>query len=124
MNKIIKGKVIHGKGLGHKVNMPTANIEIKEEDVKLGVYASITSFDNESHLSLTNIGTRPSIDDDKTIKAETYILDYSGNLYDKIIEVELCHFLREIKKFSGIEEVHEQVKKDIEQTRILLSEIK
>lgn len=122
MNTIIKGKVINGKGIGNKVNMPTANLELNDNNVKLGVYASITSFDNERYLSVTNVGNRPSIDDSKVNKVETYILDYSGNLYGKEIEVELCAYLREIRKFNGIEEVYNQVQKDIETTRSLLKD--
>ena len=122
MNQIIKGKVIKGKGLGHKVGMPTANIELKDENVKLGVYASITSFDNERYMSVTNVGPRPSIDNSTVNKVETYILDFSKDIYGQEIEVELVKHLRDIQKFNNIEEVHEQVEKDIKSTIELLKD--
>lgn len=122
MNKIIKGKVITGKGLGHNVDMPTANIELKDESIKLGVYASITTYNNKRYLSVTNVGPRPSIDNSTINKVETYILDFSKNIYDEIIEVELCEYLREIKKFNNLEEVKQQVNKDIEKTIELLKD--
>ncbi len=115
MHKII-GKVIHGLGNGRKVNMPTANLDIKDldEDIEYGVYAAEVIINKETFLGVCNIGNRPTIDNNKTI--EVMIIDFNYDIYDKTIEIILLKKLREIKKFNSLEEVKKQVDLDIEKT--------
>ena len=112
----IKGEVIHGKGLGKFVGMPTANLDFDivnaNMDIDMGVYASLVHLEKE-YIGVTNIGTRPSVDNDKTISIETHILDFDRDIYGEIIEIELLEKIRDIKKFNNIEEVKKQVDKDI-----------
>ena len=109
-------KVIHGKGLGHKHGMPTINQEYKG-NIKPGVYGGIAIINGINKYCVTNVGTRPSVDDSSTITIETHIIDHNGNLYGQVVEVDLYFYLRDIIKFNGgIEDVKKQIEKDITKT--------
>lgn len=117
--KTIYEEVIHGRGEGHKYGMPTANQVLKKDDIKHGVYASKTTVDNKEYISITNVGLRPSVDENKTLNVETWILDFSGDLYEKKIKVDLYCFIRETRKFNGLEEVKKQLDIDAKKAREL-----
>lgn len=122
---LIIGKVMHGKALGRTVGMPTANLGF--EDNKLlpgdGVYGTLSDIDGKNVKGLTNIGKRPSVDNYDYITIETFLLDFSGDLYDKIIGLEIHTFIRGVKKFANLEEVKLQVSKDIKSIREYLDKI-
>ena len=120
----IEDKVIHGKQLGRKYDFPTANQKIKNGRFipKLGVYASIVSFDGKSYTGVTNIGTKPTVSEDKTVISETCLLDYSGDLYEKVIRVEFIEFLREEKKFTDVSSLAGQISNDKISAMKLLTE--
>lgn len=122
MIKKIKGIVGYGKQLGRTVGMPTANLVTAENvsKVKDGVYASIATVGGKRYLGVTNIGLRPTVDDEKHRTIETYLLDFSQDIYGEEMELELHQYLREIKKFDTIEAVKAQVEKDISQINISL----
>ena len=108
------GEVVHGKGLGRTVGMPTANLQVTMGDLPAtGVYATRIQIDGEIYNSITNIGRRPSVDADRNITVETYILDYQEDIYGKKVVLEICHFLRPVIRFQSLEEVREQVERDI-----------
>ena len=119
----LSGKVIHGKGLGHRHHMPTANIKLNEDDVKCGVYAGITTVNNKQYYSVTNIGPRPSIDNDPTNKVETYIINFNEDIYGKDIKLDLYYYLRDIRKYNDIDEVVKQADIDIKEAEDKLKEI-
>ncbi len=115
---ILKGKIVHGKGLGRTVGMPTANLSIEGQELpEAGVYATKIQIGKKSYGSVTNIGKRPTVDEDQRITVETYIFDFEGNIYGEDAVLEVLHFLRPVQKFQSLEEVHEQVKKDIEEAK-------
>ncbi|MCF0241591.1 MAG: hypothetical protein HUK25_03085 [Treponema sp.] len=111
----ITGIVIHGKGRGRTVGMPTANLSAEVPQIDEGVYASSIFIENEKFLGVTNIGHRPTVDEEKTI--ETHILDFDRDIYGKTVTVNLIKFLRGIKKFNSLDEVKKQVQNDIEKCR-------
>ena len=114
---ILTGKIVHGKGLGRTVGMPTANLEFVNIDLlpEEGVYATRIFVNGQWFHSVTNIGRRPTIDSEESITVETYILDFDEDIYGETVQLEICKFLRPVHRFENLEEVHEQVKKDIEQ---------
>lgn len=115
---VLKGKIVHGKGLGRTVGMPTANLSVKEQDLpKAGVYATKIEIGGKKYGSVTNIGKRPSVDQEQTITVETYIFEFHENIYGEEVSLEILRFLRPVQKFQNLEEVHEQVKKDIEEAK-------
>lgn len=112
----IKGKVKEGRGKGHTVGMPTANIlyDFSNSNIEYGVYASYAYINDEKYKSVTNVGLRPSVDDSDIPTMETHILGFDKDIYGKDIEVELVFYIRGIQKFNGLEEVKKQVDKDIQ----------
>ncbi len=117
--------VIRGDGLGRTWGIPTINQSFPEDFVvpKYGVYVSETDFDGKSYLSVTNVGTRPTVDGEDA-RSETCILDFSGDLYGKNVQVKLIKFLREEKKFPNVESLKEAIGKDIENARKVYKEVK
>ncbi|MDP3387819.1 MAG: riboflavin biosynthesis protein RibF [Eubacteriales bacterium] len=109
------GSIIHGKALGRRFGMPTANLRLPANKIipKHGVYATLTNIDGKWIKGLTNIGRRPSVDDQTHVSVETYLLDFSDDLYGKEVGLELHHYIRGVKKFNNLEEVTQQVKLDI-----------
>ena len=120
---MMAGKVLHGKGLGRTVGMPTANLGLAPNKKKPpeGVYATLTRIDGEVFKGLTNIGRRPSVDNDTKISTETLLLDFSRDIYGKKIELFVCAFIRNVAKFAGLVEVQKQVQKDIVAARTVLT---
>lgn len=115
---IVSGKVVHGKALGRTVGMPTANLCIAKDMLpESGVYATRIVIGKKMFDSVTNIGTRPSVDQEQHITVETFIFDFSEDIYGETVSLEICKFLRPVQKFQDLKEVQEQVKKDIARTK-------
>lgn len=116
---ILTGKIIHGKGLGRTVGMPTANIEVCDANLlpKCGVYATKIRIGDKVYQAVTNIGLRPTVDKEQQVTVEAHILDFEDDIYGEKVELEVYRFLRPIQKFENLEQVHAQVKKDIEEAR-------
>jgi len=113
---IIKGKVVHGKALGRTVGRPTANLKA-DKDAKIppsGVYATIGIIDGKRYKAVTNVGTRPSVDNDNRVTIETFFLELNEDLYGKNITLEFLEFIRPTIKFENLEQVSVQIQKDIE----------
>lgn len=110
----LKGVVVHGKGLGRTVGMPTANLALYDgqEAPEDGVYATKVKVAGIERLGLTNIGARPTVDNENKKTIETHILDFNQDIYDEEISVEICFKIRDIIKFNSLEEVKKQVDKD------------
>lgn len=109
------GVVEHGKALGRTVGMPTINLRVPDEIQRppSGVYASTMTIHGKKYRGLTSIGRRPSVDSEKRETVETYLLGFSEDVYGETVELQIDTFIRGIKKFASIEEVKEQVQKDI-----------
>ena len=83
-----------------------------------GVYAAKAYLDDgREYISVTNIGVRPTVSDENNVSVESYLLDFSGNLYGSTVRIELFSFLRPERKFSSPEELSAQIKRDAERTR-------
>lgn len=115
-NYKIRGRVIHGYKIGKELGFPTANIDLEFPYIipREGVYLTKIHIDEEKYLSLTSIGTNPTVTDDKTIKIETYILDFNKNIYDNEIQIEFLEYMREQIKFDSKEGLIEQMDSDLE----------
>ena len=106
-------EVFDGDHRGRLLGAPTINQYLPEGMAvpKFGVYASVAIIDGKEMPAVTNIGNRPTFDG-VSVRSETYIIDYSGNLYGKNIEVRLFDFIRTEKKFSGADELKAQIAED------------
>ncbi len=118
----ILGKVIHGNEIGRTIDFPTINQEYSDGQLvlKYGVYQTVTDIDGVKYKSITNVGVKPTIKGERKPLAETHILDFGGDLYNKYIEVEFCKFIRPEMKFSSVDELKNQISRDISQVRSLL----
>ena len=110
----LTGIVIHGRGIGKHVGTPTANIEIAKNTFlpKTGVYVADILLSDKIYYGVTHIGTRPTLDNDSFVSIETHIFDFSGDLYNEYVRIELVRYLREEKEFSSIDELKKQLKYD------------
>lgn len=122
----LSGKVVKGKSLGTKIGFPTANIFI-EESYKLipknGVYIVKSNLNNTIVFGMMNIGNRPTVDGkEKTI--EVHFFDFKENLYNQKITVDLLYFIREEQKFSSVEILSCQLKRDKETALTYINKIR
>jgi riboflavin kinase/FMN adenylyltransferase len=118
----IRGEVQRGKQRGGRVvGFPTANLQILEEDLcpKRGVYVTQVVYDGRCYGGVSNIGYNPTFGENRLV-AETHIFDFEDDIYGKLIKINLLQHLRGEKKFSGPEELGDQIKKDIQVAREVL----
>lgn len=117
------GVVQEGAGRGKELGIPTANLKIWEERATpaVGVYACIVEVDGQRKQAVTNIGYRPTFEDKPEGPIiEAHILDFERELYGQEIKVEFIDRLRDEMRFSGPEELLEQIELDISYARGLL----
>ncbi|OLS01766.1 bifunctional riboflavin kinase/FAD synthetase [Tissierella creatinophila] len=114
-NYKIKGQVVHGNKIGRTLGFPTANLELSSnyQIPKIGVYETKTIIDGKSYVSLTSIGTNPTVGGN-SMKIETYILDFSSDIYNKKIQIEFIKYIRKEMMFCNLEELKIQMQKDVE----------
>lgn len=110
----IIGTVVEGNKLGRTIDFPTANIIPRKDKLLLpdAVYITKTRYNGNIYNSITNIGKNPTINVDNERTIETHILNFEENIYGKEIEVLFYDWVRDVKKFSGIDELKEQITKD------------
>ena len=118
----INKEVIHGAHLGSTRGFPTVNqiFETRQIVPKFGVYASDVCINGYWYRAITNIGMKPTVNYGGMPLAETYIDGFSGDLYGKTIQVNLCEFIRPEQKFASVDELKQQIAKDIENMRYIL----
>ena len=107
-------EVVEGDKRGRTIGFPTVNQKYPDQLVKLkfGVYKTKVEFDGENYFGITNIGIRPTFKSDYII-SETYIENFSGDLYGKILKITPIKYLREETKFSSLEELKRQIEIDL-----------
>ncbi|MBO5552489.1 MAG: bifunctional riboflavin kinase/FAD synthetase [Lachnospiraceae bacterium] len=111
----IQGEVVHGRRLGSRIDIPTANI-IPDEDKLIppyGVYHSYVHLGNRRLEGVTNIGVKPTIEEDDRLTAETHIPGFNGDIYGQDIKIELLHYLRPEIRFESIDMLRKQMQADI-----------
>ena len=112
--------VSHGNAYGRTIGVPTANVIFPAGRIvpKFGVYATICKIDGAEYPSVSNIGIRPTIDEEKkSVLCETHLLGESLNLYDREIEVSLISKLRDEQKFESFEHLVRQIRSDVESAK-------
>lgn len=120
----IRGEVQRGKQRGGRVvGFPTANLRISEEDLcpRRGVYVTQVICDGRCYGGVANIGYNPTFGENRLV-AETHIFDFHDDIYGRAIKINLLRHLRGEKKFSGPEELAEQIRLDIQVARDVLAE--
>ena len=108
----ITGQIISGKKIGRRIDTPTANIEIDNQEFCLnGVYLCKTKLNDEIFFSIVNFGPKPTFDDYNQ-SLEAHLLDFEGNLYNQSVCVEFLCKIRDQIKFASIDELKAQINKD------------
>ncbi len=119
----LSGNVKHDRGVGSEMGIPTANIDIDKNILlpKNGVYAAHVLIDEKKYPCVLNIGIRPTFGLDK-ISVEAHIIDYSGDLYGRSLDICVIKRLRDEKKFDSKEELVRQILDDVDSTKDIFSE--
>ncbi len=119
----VSGEVIHGAHLGRTIGYPTANVVPPSDLVLLadGIYVSLAMLPGETvrRPSMTYVGTRPTVNSGERL-VETHLLDFSDDLYGRVIRVDFLHRLRGDEVFSGLDALIEQLRSDEAATRAFL----
>jgi riboflavin kinase/FMN adenylyltransferase len=114
--------VLHGKALGRSLGTPTVNQNFPRGMAipAIGVYATTCEIDGKTYVGVSNVGRRPSVDDGEQINCETYLVDFSGNLYGRTLTILFHSFIRPEKKFEDLSELGATIKRDGEYAKALL----
>jgi len=120
----LHGTIVKGKGIGHKLGYPTANLKIAEAYKlipKNGVYVARSAINGKKVFGLTSIGTNPTVGGtSQTI--ETFFLDTDCDLYGSTITIEMLTKIRNEEKFASVEALQSAIKKDESFARNFLAE--
>lgn len=109
-----------GYHLGTKMGTPTINMFFPEGVLvpRHGVYATRVYLEGgASYVAVTNVGVRPTVGNGNRVSVESYLLDYSGNLYGRQARVDFYAFIRPERKFDSFDELSAQIKADAETAR-------
>lgn len=122
----VEAEVVKGQQLGRTLGYPTANMALAPEaELKPGIYAvRLRRPDGSLHDGVASFGYRPTVTDNGAPLLETYVFDFSGDLYGEHCRVSFFGHLRDELKFAGLEPLVEQIRKDEEEARALLSGIR
>ncbi|NNJ09214.1 bifunctional riboflavin kinase/FAD synthetase [Chloroflexales bacterium ZM16-3] len=118
----LRGLVVQGDQRGRLIGFPTANLQISPNHVLPadGVYACRVVTDGGASLpAVTNIGVRPTFDGLRRA-VEAHLLDWGGDLYGQVLHVTFLHRLRGEQKFSGVDALVAQIRRDADAARELL----
>lgn len=111
----VSGSVVHGHAIGRTIGIPTINL-IPDDEKMLppnGVYLTKTVIDEEEYSGITNIGVKPTISGEEAKGIETHLFDYEGDLYNRELVVEFFAFARAERRFNSLEELKQQLAKDV-----------
>ncbi len=109
----VEGRVVHGAERGRALGFPTANVHPQNRVIpRAGVYVTATLIDGAWRRSVTNVGVRPTFENDVEPSVETFVLDWEGDLYGDVVRVRFLHRLRDERKFASIEELKRQIDRD------------
>ncbi len=119
-NYYIHGEVIYGNQIGRTIDFPTINIRPEKLLPKKGVYRTKVYIDDDVYDGITNVGIKPTIGQSDMV-VETHIFnDFKEEFYGKYVKVEFLNFIRSETKFNSIEELKEQISKDISKVKEMI----
>ncbi|MDX6384095.1 MAG: riboflavin kinase / adenylyltransferase [Blastocatellia bacterium] len=114
----VEGMVVRGDERGAQLGFPTANLHPQNRVIpRSGVYVTATLIDGLWRRSVTNIGTRPTFGSDNQSSVETFVMNWSGDLYGDVLRVRFLHRLRDERRFSSVDELTAQIERDTERAR-------
>lgn len=113
----VRGKVVHGDKRGRTIGFPTANVRVEQPYLigKNGVYGVRFTVDSKTYCGVMNVGIKPTFELEKKEKSlEVHIFEFSGDIYDKEVEVEFLFYIREEQKFGGVDALIAQIGRDVD----------
>jgi riboflavin kinase/FMN adenylyltransferase len=123
----ISGEVVSGEGRGRKLGIPTANLKISKERVVpgAGVYACLATYQGKTYPAVTNIGVRPTFEDQPVApRVESHLLDFHQDIYGEMISLSFEARLRGEMRFQSVDALVAQINSDIETAREVLTVFK
>lgn len=111
----VEGRVVRGRERGRTLGFPTANLHPQNRVIpRSGVYVTATLIEGAWRRSVTNVGTRPTFESGAEPSVETFVINWSGDLYGDVVRVRFLHRLRDERKFDSIEDLRLQISKDLQ----------
>ncbi len=117
---VLTQEVRHGRRIGHTIGIPTVNLTAPPHVLvpSHGVYATrVILPDGASYAAVTNVGTRPTVNNGADITVESWLLDYDGDLYGQTVRVEFHEHIRDEVRFDSLDALKTQITADAETTR-------
>ena len=119
----IAGEVVEGRKLGSDLGFPTCNVNLHRQRIPLhGVYACEVELDGKCHAAAVNIGYRPTVTEEGEALLEAHLLDFSGDLYGRQLEVIFRHKIRDEEKYESLDVLKKQIALDVAQVRQFFAE--
>lgn len=121
---ILSGQVINGKHLGRTLGIPTANLAFPSALAlpRFGVYACKARVQEGTFIAVTNVGRRPTVNG-SNVNAESWLLDFDGDLYGQTLTLEFYGFVRPEMKFGSLEQMRSEIFRNAETARNLLGSL-
>lgn len=118
----VEAEIAHGKKLGRTLGFPTANMALPEgTELRHGIYAvRLRRADGSLHDGVASFGRRPTVTDNGAPLLETFLFDFSGDLYGETCQVSFFAFLRGEEKFDGLDPLVAQMRRDEAEARAVL----
>jgi riboflavin kinase / FMN adenylyltransferase len=117
---VLRGEVVVGDKRGRSIGFPTANV-LPDTDAVIpasGVYAGFVRFGEKEYAACTNVGVAPTFGRTER-RVEAYLLDFEGDLYGRVVDVSFVKRIRQERRFSGVDELIGQIRRDVGEARII-----
>ena len=119
----VDGQVVHGRGRGREIGVPTANLATHNELVPPhGVYATTMTVEGIVHAGITNVGVRPTFGE-SDLSIETHLLNYDGDLYGRDVRLSFVQRLRDERRFPDVDALRAQIDADQRRAERLFTRI-
>ena len=114
-NYMISEVVVHGKKLGRTIGIPTINQNVLSKCfiLKNGIYITACTIDGNLYPAVTNVGVRPTVDQDGVQNVETHVIGFNGDCYEKTVKIEFLSKIRDEMTFDSVIDLKAQIEQDI-----------
>ena len=110
----VEGRVTRGAERGVTLGFPTANLHPQNRVIpRNGVYVTATLIEGQWRRSVTNVGTRPTFESAAATSVETFVMNFSGDLYGDVVRVRFLYRLRDEQKFESVDQLRKQISTDV-----------
>lgn len=117
----VRGRVVHGQKLGRQIGFPTLNIVFRQKPALSGVFAvTIDGLADRQLHGVANIGVRPTVSGTQH-RLEVHAFDWQGDAYQRMVNVTLCHRIRNEQKFMSIDALQAQIQQDVQTAKAYFS---